>query len=664
MRFNAKRKILSWMLAAALCVTTALSGQAIYAQENQPERTDETQEVVTEEILPAEEMDETIDPKTEEEPMEDPQDDDWITAEDLGQIAEKSADSWRYDDGMMSEDAMDYNAQLGSTMEEPPLRAAKGGYGTTNSKSWTYKYDGKSVTCSGGYLKGIDISYWQGNINWDKVKTVVDNGGLDFVIIRCGWGVDSTNKDDSKFARNVSACEARNIPYGVYLYSYAKSQSEALSEANHTLRLLKNHYPNYPVYYDLEDKSILNATGKSKSKITGFARTYCSTLANNGYKAGVYANLNWFKSYIDESALKNEGYDLWLAQWMISKGEHKYSGLGHGSKYTIWQCCSYGTISGISGRVDLNLLVRPFSEIENYMADRVPATLQISAPDKTLGYIKVSSATTKYGPGNGYRSTPVKLGYATELKIIGMVGSYYQLEQKDGDRNLWVAKTDVAAPTEAYAVRSAADEEGNAYNYIEAFNGDMIISAWSTILGKTYYSTETGTLATGVKKIGNYIYGFDSTGFMYRSTSQWFGCKRYTFDSAGKAYLKQAKTKKKSVYRTGPGTKYAKKGTLKKKKAIYVVRTSGSWSQMPNGYWVKNSTIRATAIYPVYKPETNDSYRAVLKAKYKSRSGPGTSYIKKKTYKKGAKITVSGTYGGWAKLTSGYWVPISKVKAY
>ena len=665
MRFELKRKILCWLLAATLCVTTAFTGQSIYAQGTDAQVSDETQGVAAEETADPEtaEAEDAAEPETvePEDPMLEAQDEDWITAEDLGQISEKSANSWRYDGGMMSEEAMDYNAQLGSTMEEPPVEtkgAGDLGYGDTNNKSWTYKYNGKSVTSKGGYLKGIDISYWQGDINWDKVKTVVNKGGLDFVIIRCGWGTNSTSKDDSKFARNVAACESRNIPYGVYLYSYATSLSQAKSEANHTLRLLQGHYPNFPVYYDLEDKSILKATGYSKTKITGFAEKYCSMLADEGYKAGVYANLNWFTKYINGTTLKSEGCDLWLAQWVIS-GTKSYSSLGHGDKYSIWQCCSYGTISGISGRVDLNLLVRPHSEMENFMADRLPSKLKIKTPDKTSGYINTDSAVTKYGPGIGYRPTSVTLDYGTQVEIKGMVGKYYKLANQEDGVNVWIHKSWVAGPKDVKEIKSDVDEEENTYYYGETYDGSTITSAWFTLDGKKYHANAEGKLDTGFVKIGSYHYGFDNECAMYKSTSQWFECKKYTFDSKGRAYQKKAKMKKKASYRSGPGTKYKKKGTLKKGKYLYIIRKSGSWSQMPNGYWVKTSATKTTIIYPVCKPEVEENYQALMTETYVSRSGPGEGYLKKTPYETGTEVTVSGTYGSWAQLTSGYWVPIS-----
>ncbi len=97
--------------------------------------------------------------------------------------------------------------------------------------------------------KGIDVSAHQGTIDWDKVATQIE-----FAILRCGYGRDRTSQDDKYWAVNVAACQRLGIPFGVYLYSYAESDEQAASEAEHVLRLLEGVHPNLPVYLDLEDE--------------------------------------------------------------------------------------------------------------------------------------------------------------------------------------------------------------------------------------------------------------------------------------------------------------------------------------------------------------------------------------------------------------------------
>ena len=93
---------------------------------------------------------------------------------------------------------------------------------------------------------GIDVSQYQGVINWELVKRHID-----FAIIRCGYGQDIPGQDDRMFKRNADECTRLGIPFGVYLYSYAQNENEALSEARHVMRLIKDYKMAYPIY--LED---------------------------------------------------------------------------------------------------------------------------------------------------------------------------------------------------------------------------------------------------------------------------------------------------------------------------------------------------------------------------------------------------------------------------
>ena len=131
----------------------------------------------------------------------------------------------------------------------------------------------RAATGNNAIAQGIDVSSHQGKINWDAVK----QSGIDFAIIRCGYGMDFEDQDDSYWEYNVSECERLNIPYGVYLYSYADSVYRASSEADHVLRLLSGHSPEYPVYYDLEENSLAST---NNIKLLGqIAKTFCDKIS-------------------------------------------------------------------------------------------------------------------------------------------------------------------------------------------------------------------------------------------------------------------------------------------------------------------------------------------------------------------------------------------------
>ena len=192
--------------------------------------------------------------------------------------------------------------------------------------------------------KGIDVSYHNGTIDWKKVK----QSEVEYAIIRCGYGTNDKNQDDKKWEENVKGCIDNNIPYGVYLYSYADTVEKASSEADHAIRLLQGKKFKYPVYYDLEEDAIRKKL--SKTEIANIAKTFCNKLSAKGYTVGIYANKDWFTNYLTDSCFNN--WTKWVAQYNTVCN---YQG-----KYDMWQCSSTGRVPGISGNVDLNYSYSPF----------------------------------------------------------------------------------------------------------------------------------------------------------------------------------------------------------------------------------------------------------------------------------------------------------------
>lgn len=189
-------------------------------------------------------------------------------------------------------------------------------------------------------LKVIDVSDWQGNIDWATVKNHIDGA-----IIRCGWGKDKESQDDAKFHQNVKGCINNNIPFGVYIYSYAVTKERAESEAQHVLRLLEPYKGklSYPVYLDLEESGTQNGAVE-RAKIFG------NIIEKAGYWCGIYANEWWWKTYLKDGL---DQYTKWVAKY---SGEPK----GISGTYDIWQYSSKGTVPGIEGNVDMNYCYRDF----------------------------------------------------------------------------------------------------------------------------------------------------------------------------------------------------------------------------------------------------------------------------------------------------------------
>lgn len=203
---------------------------------------------------------------------------------------------------------------------------------SSSDRSLNYKAYHENAT-----RQGIDVSQWQGVIDWEQVKA----SGIDFAIIRCGYGKNYSEQDDLYWQRNVSECERLGIPYGVYIYSYATDIASAKSEAEHVLRLIEGHNLSYPVYFDMEDNSTLN------SDLAAIAETFCTTVSNAGYPVGVYANLYWWNTYLTDARFSQ--WYRWVAQYNSS--------CDYAGDYSIWQYSSKGSVPGISGEVDMNYLI-------------------------------------------------------------------------------------------------------------------------------------------------------------------------------------------------------------------------------------------------------------------------------------------------------------------
>lgn len=225
--------------------------------------------------------------------------------------AEKSGkeNSWRYKNGKVIEN------------EQNTSKAARKAVKPSNATAW-----------------GIDVSYHDGSIDWAKVK----KSGVDYAIIRCGYGKNKKSQDDKKWTYNSSQCEKLGIPYGVYLYSYATTTSAAKSEAQHVIRLLQGKKLSYPIYYDLEDESQRNLGAKKLGEI---ATTFLNTIKSAGYKnVGVYANTDWFTNRLTASVFNQ--HPRWVAQYNTSC---KFKG-----SYHMWQYTEKGKVNGINTYVDLN----------------------------------------------------------------------------------------------------------------------------------------------------------------------------------------------------------------------------------------------------------------------------------------------------------------------
>lgn len=205
---------------------------------------------------------------------------------------------------------------------------------------YTFASDGSLVTGSG--TMGIDVSKWNGTIDWNAVK----NSGISYVIIRSGYRGSSKGAliEDPKFKSNIEGATKAGLKVGIYFFTQAVDEVEAVEEASMVLEQVKNYKISYPIFLDVEPSGG-RADKLDKATRTAVCKAFCKTIQDEGYVAGIYANKTWLNTKIDVSQLSQ--YKIWLAQYAATP---TYTG-----RYDLWQYSSTGKVSGISGNVDLNL---------------------------------------------------------------------------------------------------------------------------------------------------------------------------------------------------------------------------------------------------------------------------------------------------------------------
>lgn len=189
---------------------------------------------------------------------------------------------------------------------------------------------------------GLDVSKWQGEIDFSKIK----NAGTEFIMIRVGTqkGFGKDSRLDEYFKRNISEANKYAIPVGVYYFSYATSIKEAKEQAKWVLEQIKDYDVSFPVVFDWESWKYFNDLGMSLYDINNVASTFLSKVKDAGYKV-----MNYSSKYYEEN-IWDIDYPLWLAHYTK---ETNYSG-----KYDMWQLGDTGRIDGVKGNVDINVYFR------------------------------------------------------------------------------------------------------------------------------------------------------------------------------------------------------------------------------------------------------------------------------------------------------------------
>lgn len=248
----------------------------------------------------------------------------------------------------------------------------------------------------------IDVSIHNGNIDWPKVK----QAGVTGAIIRCGYGRDLTKQDDAKYRQNIEGALGQGLRVGVYIYSYAKTEEGARSEAAHILRLVEP-YKNritLPLYYDLEENG--TQTGAKERAII-----FGDIIEKAGFWCGIYSSSYWWKTYLNGL----ERFTKWVADWGSNNGKpNKQPTFSHTD---LWQYTSNGHINGIAGRVDVNKLLN--ENIGGYIGaasvkpsePSVPSPVPTPIPEPEKKYIE-------YKIVKGDTLTKIAKKFGTTVKAI------------------------------------------------------------------------------------------------------------------------------------------------------------------------------------------------------------------------------------------------------
>ncbi|MEG0617202.1 MAG: SpoIID/LytB domain-containing protein [Oscillospiraceae bacterium] len=249
------------------------------------------------------------------------------------------------------------------------------------AKGWTeidglwYEFDQ-----NGGFTgntrgnKGIDVSSFQGHINWKQVA----DSGVTFAILRAMvWSGNASSGGyvvDPYFYENVEGAKANGVKVGAYIYSTAFNEAEIRGEVDFFVNMMaplkaSGFAFDLPVYVDYEDKSIVDNIG-SYDRRTELLKYEMDLISANGYHTGMYMNLNWARNIVNAASLQNQGYDLWLAQW------------GPNMTWTngtpaMWQYSNNGSVPGISGRVDLDYVYKDYSYIKGSAGGGISKTYTV-----------------------------------------------------------------------------------------------------------------------------------------------------------------------------------------------------------------------------------------------------------------------------------------------
>ena len=481
------------------------------------------------------------------------------------------ANSWRFFHGeLVLSDSGASTDNLG-TFEEAAADSADGVMACSveaNGNGWpVYNWFDQFNRgyCSGaGAYKGIDVSEWQGEINWAQVKTA----GVDFAILRCGRTFLEDEKKpkrvDNYWYRNVEGCLSSGMPFGAFYYSQATSPAEASEEADWAIYALqsagvKGSDLAFPVYFDMEDSKMV---GKNYAAI---AQAFFDKLTAAGYPVGTYANLSWWNTRLTSPVF--DKYSKWVAAYNASIGL-TYAPMSNFSEGNgVWQFSDYGSIPGISGRVDLNYTyMAPVNSDHwikseskwwyRYVDGSYPANCWAQIDGQwyhfdasgwmQTGWQMANGAWYYLGPsgamqtgwlndGAWYYLDP-EAGGAMATGVKAVQGAAYFFDASGAMAAGWCADGGAwryASPSgalvsgwnvvngswywfdgETYAMREGWLNDGGSWYWLADGGDGRMATGWQQIGGSRYWLSDSGAMATGWCQIDGVYYFFNGSGAM------------------------------------------------------------------------------------------------------------------------------------------------------
>lgn len=316
-------------------------------------------------------------------------------------------------------------------------------------------------------IKGIDVSEFQGNIDWNKVKA----DGIEFAILKLANIYDyDTNYKDSKFETNYKEAKKRGIKLGAYIYNYCNTVDTLRKGLEWAIKKLDGKKLDLPLYLDMEDKDI---QGETKATLTNQCNEFAKMIEAAGYRAGVYANLNWLENELNPDNFDKD-ISVWVAQY--------YSKCEYAGKYDIWQYTSSGKVSGISGNCDMNYL---------YNEDIIKESGADTSDKKTIDELAEEVIDGKWGDGEDRKSKLEKAGYDYDA----VQDRVNEILSKDNKKSVTEVAKDVISGEYGNGEERKKKLEAEGYDY------DQVQAKVNQLLGANVaktYTVKSGDTLSGI----------------------------------------------------------------------------------------------------------------------------------------------------------------------